>query len=334
MQKEEMFRQLFRRERESNRIGEFYFMNSKLLEKLGLLTFALVFWLSLGAAGTLHAQESTFDWQATNDESARLDPADYYTGRVFKFGDQAGNVHLDIEAQDQVTVEMAPSEQWSEAMRHPELLARVSFRCIREHVTKATYLCNIAPGRPMTLVFRDERDADRTMVTGLGQGSTEHGTVRQFLSPNDIHIQYYRWACVENCNAPKYQWVAELKETYDLNSTLKVYDGIAAERDGEPFSVKVSSPVPVTVAIVPSRAAAELRAKPDSLDSALDGRTCMERSVRSAAFECTFDVADGPQSLVAVVMAAEGGKAPANKKAEVEVVASKCVANCLTDPEK
>jgi hypothetical protein len=61
----------------------------------------------------------------------------------------------------------------------------------------------------------------------------------------------------------------------------------------------------------------------------------MERSVRSVAFECTFDVADGPQSLVAAVVIPEGsGKVPANKKAEVEVVASKCVANCLTDPEK
>lgn len=310
-------------------------MTSKILEKWGLLTFAVVFWLSSSAAGNLAAQESTFDWQAANDETARLDPADYYTGRVFKFGDQAGNVHVDIEAQDQVTVEMAPTEEWSEAMRHPELLARVNFRCIREHVTKVTYVCDVAPGRPMTLVFRDERDADRTAVTGFGQSSGDHGTVRQFLSPNDIHIRYYRWACVENCNPPKYQWVAELKETYDLNSALKIYDGIMAERNGEPFSVKVTSPVPITVAIVPARAADELRAKPGSLDSALDGRTCLERSVRSAAFECTFDVADGPQSLVAVVVVPEdGGKAPANRKAEVEVVASKCVANCLTDIEK
>jgi len=309
-------------------------MNSRALEKWGLLTFALAFWLSSGAAGNLAAQESTFDWQATNDETARLDPADYQAGRVFKFGDQAGNVHVDIEAQDQITVEMAPYEEWSEAMRHPELLPRVNFRCIREHVTKGTYVCDVAPGRPMTLVFRDERNADRTTVTGLGQ-SSEHGTVRQFLSPNDIHIQYYRWACVENCNPPKYQWIAELKETYDLTSPLKIYDGITAERDGEPFSVKVTSPVPMTVALVPSRAADELRTKPDGLDSALGGRTCIERSVRSVAFECTFDVADGPQSLVAaVVIPEDGGKVPANKKAEVEVVASKCVANCLTDPEK
>jgi hypothetical protein len=307
-------------------------MNSKLLEKKALLVLTVLCALSLCAARGSCAQESTFDWQTTNDETARLDPADYHTGRAFKFGDQAGNVHVDIEAQEQVTVEMAPSEEWSEAMRHPELLRRVSFRCVREHVTKVTYVCDVAAGRPMTLVLRDERNSERTTVTAFSQTSTDHGTVREFLSPNDIHIQYYRWSCVENCNPPKYQWIGELKETYDLTPALKVYDGIMPERDGEPFSVKVDSPVPITVAIVPSRAAEELRAKPDSLDSALNGRHCMERSVRSTAFECTFDLADGPQSLVAVP---EGGsKVPANKKAEVEVVASKCVANCLTDPEK
>jgi len=302
------------------------------LEKRGLLVVAVVFGLSLCAARRSAAQESTFDWQATNDETARLDPTDYHTGRVFKFGDQAGNVHVEIDAQEQVTVEMAPSEEWSEAMRHPELLPRVSFRCVREHITKATYVCDVAAGRPMTLVLRDERNSERTAVTGFGETSTDHGTVREFLSPNDIHIQYYRWSCVQNCNPPKYQWIGELKETYDLTQALKVYDGILAERDGEPFSVKVDSPVPMTVAILPARAAEELRAKPDNLDATLSGRPCMERSVRSAVFECTFDVADGPQSLVAV--SEGGGKVPANKKAEVEVVASKCVANCLSDPEK
>ena len=307
-------------------------MNSKLLEKRGLLTFALVFALSAGTSRTEGAQESTFDWQLTSDDSARLDPADYHTGHVFKSGDQTGNVHVDIDAQEPITVEMAPAQEWSEAVRHPELLPRVSFRCVREHVTKATYVCDVAPGRPMTLVLRDERNSDRTAVTSFGASLTEHGTVREFLSPNEIHIHYYRWACVQNCNPPQYQWINELKETYDLTSALKIYDGITAERDGQPFSVKVNSPVPMTVAIVPARVADELRGKSDNLGSSLNNRSCMERSVRSAAFECTFDLADGPQSFVAVPEAAN--KLPPNKKVGVEVVASKCVANCLTDIEK
>jgi hypothetical protein len=58
----------------------------------------------------------------------------------------------------------------------------------------------------------------------------------------------------------------------------------------------------------------------------------MEKSVRSTVFECTFDLADGPQSFIAVPEA--GSTVPPNKKAEVEVISSKCIANCLTDPEK
>jgi hypothetical protein len=307
-------------------------MNSKLLEKRGLLAFALVFGLSVGVARASRPQESTFDWLPSNDESPRLDPADYHTGRVFKPGDQAGNVHVDIEAQEPVTVEMAPAEEWSEALRHPELLPRVTFRCVREHVTKTTYICDVAPGHPMTLVLRDERDSAHTAVTAFGGTFNDRGTVREFVSPNDIHIQYYRWACVQNCNPPRYQWMSELKETYDLTSAPKIYDGITPDRDGEPFTVKMNSPVPMTVAIVPSHLADKLRENPDSLASALDKRPCIEKSVRSTAFECTFDLADGPQSFIAVPEA--GSTVPPNKKAEVEVIASKCIANCLTDPEK
>ncbi len=306
-------------------------MNSKLLEKSGLLAFVVAFGLSIGGTRAAGAQESTFDWQTTTEESGRLDPADYHTGRVFKAGQQAGNVHVDIDAQEPVTVEMAPTEEWSEALRHPELLTRVTFRCVRQHVTKATYICDVAPGRAMTLVLRDERSSYQTTVTAFG-AQTDHGTVREFLSPNDIHIQYYRWACIENCNPPRYQWISELKENYELTSPLKIYDGIAAERDGQPFSVKINSPVPMTVAIVPSRVADELRGNPENIEAAFVNRSCMEKSARATAFECTFDLADGPLSFVAVPEA--GSKPAVNKKAEVEVTASKCVANCLTDLEK
>src|SRR4029077_3694703 len=307
-------------------------MDSNRLKTRGVLAFVLIFGCGIGAARPAAAQESTFDWLAASDEGTRLDPAHCHTGRVSSPGDQAGNVHVDIEAQEPVTVEMAPTEEWSEAVRHPELLPRVTFRCVREHVTKTTYICDVAPGHPMTLLLRDERDSAHTAVTAFGATLNGHRTVREFVSPNDIHIQYYRWACVQNCNPPRYQWMSELKETYELTSAPKIYDGIAPERDGEPFNVKMNSPVPMTVAIVPSRVADELRENPDSLNSALDKRSCMQKSVRSAAFECTFDVADGPQSFVA--FPEESSTLPPNKKAEVEVIASKCIANCLTDPEK
>ena len=306
-------------------------IDCKLLQKNGLLAVAFVSGLAICASGRA-AQEQTFDWQVTNDQSVRLDPSGYHTGQVFKssdqVGDRVGNVHVDIEAQEPITVEMAPTGEWSEALRHPELLPRISFRCIREHVMKMTYACEVPAGRPMTLVVRDERDGGRTANIGFGAGADDHGTVRDFVAPNDIHINYYRWACVENCSPPQYQWTTELKERYELTRAMKVYDGIAADRDGEPFSVKVSSPVPMTVAIVPTRVAERARAKGSDIDGAVGSGNCTQRGAQSGTFECTFDVSDGPLSLVA---APEGGnKLGSKEKAEVEVEASKCVANCLT----
>ena len=307
-------------------------MNSKRLKQRSLLIFLIVFGLTSGARRIRAAQEPTFDWLPVNDESTRLDPAGYHTGRVYKPGNQGSNLHVDIDAQGPVTVEMASAEEWSEALRHPELIARVTFRCIREHVLKTTYVCDLPPERPMTLVIRDERDGGRSVLTGLGAGLSEHGTVREFASPNDIHIQYYRWACVEECNPPQFQWISQLREKYELTPLLKVYGGLAADREGEPFSIKIKSPVPVAVGVVPSHVADELRKKRDNLDSVLENGSCKQRAAQSVTFECTFDVADGPQSLV--VVPESDAKIPPGKRAEVEVTASECVANCLTEPEK
>ena len=301
-------------------------IHCKLLQRNGLLAIALFSGMAMCAYGRA-AQEQTFDWQATSDQSARLDPSDYHTGQVFKSRDKAANVHVDIEAQEPITVEMAPTGEWSEALRHPELMPRITFRCIREHVTKMTYACEIPAGRPMTLVVRDERDGGRTTAVGYGLSGDDHGTVRDLAAPNDIHISYYRWACVENCSPPQYQWTTELREKYELTRAMKVYDGIAADRDGEPFSVKVNSPVPMTVAIVPTRMAERARAKGDISGAAGTGN-CIQRGAQSGTFECLFDVSDGPLSLVAAPET--GNKVGSKAKAEVEVAASKCVANCLT----
>jgi hypothetical protein len=312
-------------------IGECPMINCKLLNKKGLLAFVLIAGLAICAPGRA-AQEPTFDWQATNDQTVRLDPSGYHTGQVFKSRDHAGNVHVDIEAQEPVTVEMAPTGEWSEALRHPELLPRITFRCVNEHVVKMTYACEVAAGRPMTLVIRDERDGGRTANVGFGAGVDERGnlggTVRDFVAPNDIHINYYRWICVEHCNPPQYQWTTELKERYEVTRAMKIYGGMAADRDGEPFSVNFTSPVPMTVAIVPTRMAERARERGNDVSGAVGNGNCTQRGAQSGTFECTFDVSDGPLSVVAAPEG--GGKLGSNEKAEVEVSASKCVANCLT----
>jgi hypothetical protein len=84
------------------------------------------------------------------------------------------------------------------------------------------------------------------------------------------------------------------------------------------------------VALVPSSVANQLHGKPDMLEPALEKTSCQQRGVQSQTFECTFNAADGPQSLI--VVPEDTGKVP-HKKTEVEFFASKCVANCTLPPE-
>ncbi len=294
-------------------------------------------------------QPKVFKWLPANDESLRLDPANYHTGRTYRPGSNGGNIHVDIKAEKPVTIFLTSEEEWNAAMQHPEALANLQQLCLREHVLETTYLCDLPPAA-MTLVIRDERKSpdaavfagigavldpnektDRAVAVGIatvltGQGSATH----HFYAPNDVHIQYYRWDCVENCIQPEFQWIRGVKEKYDLTSFLKVYGGFASDHDGEQVSIKIKSPVPMIVAMLPSQVAGQLHAKPETLEIVLQNIPCQQRGVQSLQFECAFNVADGPQSLI--VLPEPGTNIPNHKKAEVEMLASKCVANC-TPPE-
>jgi hypothetical protein len=83
-----------------------------------------------------------------------------------------------------------------------------------------------------------------------------------------------------------------------LSSSLKVYGGYAPDRDGEVVSIKVKAPVPMLVAMVPSSVANQLHDKPEILEPALEKKACQQRGVQSQTFQCTFNAADGPQSLI------------------------------------
>src|SRR5260370_5428731 len=150
--------------------------------------------------------------------------------------------------------------------------------CLREHVVKTTYLCDL-PAEPMTLVVRDDRGSSESAASaGLGEVLKRDGAVlntpagnvasagvgrgvilkkeaaptRHFKSPNDLHIQYYRWVCISNCFPPQFQWIQQAKEKYELTSFLKVYGGYAPDPDGEGVSIKIKAPGPMLVAIVAS----------------------------------------------------------------------------------
>ncbi len=307
------------------------------------LAFLLVLVASSGQC--FGQQPKVFKWLPANEESLRLDPANYHTGRTYHPGSNGGNIHVDIKAEKPVTIFLTSEEQWNAAVQHPEALANLRQLCLREHVLDTTYLCDLPPAA-MTLVVRDERNSpdaavfagigsvldpnektDRAVAVGIatvltGQGSATH----RFYAPNDVHIQYYSWDCAENCIQPEYQWIREVKEKYDLTTFLKVYGGFVSDHDGEQVSIKVKSPVPMIVAMLPAQVAGQLHVKPDALETALENLPCQQRGVQSSQFECTFNVADGPQALI--VVPEPGANVPNHKKAEIEMLAAKCVANC------
>jgi hypothetical protein len=314
----------------------------------GILAFSMICGVSVPSFG----QQRIFNWLPANDEGVRLDPANYHSGRTYHPGSNGGNIHVDIKAQQPITIFLTDAEAWTTALQHPEAIAGLRQLCPREHVLETTYVCELPP-EAMTLVIRDDREsADHAVFAGLGSAldpnngvvdpnntvaramgigvatvlRSQNSSGRKFVSPNDVHIQYYRWDCVENCIQPEYQWFEQVKEKYQLTSFLKVYGGFAPDHDRTQVSIKIKSPVPMIVAMLPSRVADQLHSQPGALESALEKNSCQQRGVQTLQFQCTFNAEDGPQSLIVVPEAASNVP---HKKAEVEMQAVKCIANCI-----
>ena len=62
--------------------------------------------------------------------------------------------------------------------------------------------------------------------------------------------------------------------------------------------MKIKSPIPLTVALLPSHLADQVYDKTVTLTDALDKTGCKERGVQSMSFNCTFNVANGTQTLL------------------------------------
>ena len=311
------------------------------------IAFLFAFLLMLALAGPSFGQvpERVFNWQPGNQEDVRLDPANYHAGQTYFANGNGGNMQVDIKSELPVTIFLAHTDEWNAALQHPEGLSSLQQLCPREHVVETRYSCFVPPVS-MTLVIRDERNnPDQAVFAGLGavldpnnktqravgegiatiftgQGSA---ATRRFKAPNDVHVQYFRWLCVENCIQPRFQWIEQVKEKYQLTSFLKVYGGYTPDHDAAQVSIKIKSPVPMAVAMVPSDIANQLHAKPDMLESALEKNSCQQRGVQSLQFQCTFNQADGPQSLI--VAPEDNGSVP-HKKAEIEMQFVKCIENC------
>jgi len=188
--------------------------------------------------------------------------------------------------------------------------------CVKEHVTSTIYECHLPSERPMIITFRDERRPEKPVLTAigviLGPGA------RQFFSPNDLHIQYYR------CLQPEFHWRRILNEKYQITPVPKVYSLMTPDHDGQELSVKIKSPIPLTVALLPSHLADQVYDKTVTLTDALDQTGCKERGVQSMSFNCTFNVAHGTQTLLILPDIDFSG----HKKATVEINTVQCVERC------
>jgi hypothetical protein len=174
----------------------------------------------------------------------------------------------------------------------------------------------------MIITFHDERRPEKPVVTTigviLGPG------VRQFMAPNDLHIQYFRVL------QPEFHWRRILDEKYQITSMPKIYSLMTPDHDGQELSVHIKSPIPLTIALLPSHLADQVYDKTVSLTDALDQTGCKERGAQSMNFNCTFNVANGTQTLLIMPDIDFSG----HKKATVEVDTVKCVERCdlLTPP--
>lgn len=320
--------------------------------KIAFLSALLMCTLSAPSFGQV--PDRVFNWQPGNQEDVRLDPANYHAGQTYFASGDGGNMQVDIKSQQPVTIFLAHTDEWNAALQHPEGLNNLQQLCTREHVVETRYSCFVPPVS-MTLIIRDERyspdhavfsglgailapnngvvDANNRVERAVGAGITgitavlseRESSKRQFRAPNDVHVQYFRWLCVENCVQPEFRWTWQVKEKYQLTSFLKVYGGFTPDHDGAQVSIKIKSPVPMVVAMLPSDVANQLHAKPEMFEPALEKNPCQQRGVQSLEFQCTFNLADGPQSLI--VAPEDNGKVP-HKKAEIEMQFVKCVENC------
>jgi hypothetical protein len=274
-------------------------------------------------AASASAQDNrVFNWTPANSETIPMEPASLHAGRIYHPEAGGGNLHVGIESRYPVTVAMAWADEWNAAMQNPSAPVNFEFLCIKEHVTNTVYECHLPSERPMIITFHDERRPQKPVIATigviLGPGA------RQFIPTDNVHIQYYSWNCVDNCVLPCFEWRRILNEKYDVTPVPKVYSLMTPDHDDQKLSVKIKSPIPLTVALLPSHLADQVYDKTVSLTDALDQTGCKERGVQKMSFNCSFNVANGTQTLLVLPDITFSG----HKKANVEVNTVKCVRNC------
>jgi hypothetical protein len=344
-----------------------------------------------------------FDWVPGDTVVNRLDPGEFFHGSTIDFGATDRVYHFDLEARWPVTIAVVPTQDWYYALngQFGKSLDNINYFCFQEHVVKTTFDCKINyantslfmvivderaplpsdqyplsqpvgpsavqnPAQPTTQaaaravaapaigqnpVLKTNQPAAQPSVqkpalverafseiTNASNRNTPPTTVasagppgaygqRPFLAPNEIRRLGYLWRCVDACDQPDFGWGFQVRESYPLSNALKLYGGtVIPDHDGEQVNIHVKSPVPMAVAMVRAKVASRLYSEPDKFEATIENSACMQRGVQDSAFDCTFNLADGPQSLV--LLPENGADIPPHKKAEVVVQAFQCVDNC------
>ena len=283
---------------------------------------SIFFALFICALATVSSAQDNrvFNWTPANSETIPLEPASLHGARVYRPAAGGGNMHVQIDSRYPVTVAMAYADEWNAAIQNPDSAPNFSFICVKEHVTNSIYECHLPSERPMIITFHDERKPQKPIVSTIG--AVLGPQIR--ISPNDLHIQYFSWSCVNNCVLPCFGWRRILNEKYEITTVPKVYSLMTPDHDGPELNVKIKSPIPLTVALVPSHLADQVYDKTISLTAALDQTGCKERGVQSMSFHCSFNVANGTQTLLILPEMEFSG----HKKATVEASTEKCIDHC------
>ena len=156
-------------------------------------------------------QQKIFNWVPGGDETVSLDAGYYHGGPTFESSAKATDVRVDVDAQQPVRIYTVAAQEWINAAQRPDALQGLKTICVQEHVVKATYTCAPPEGMPVVVVIRDERLSesgssfgeviarhDRTGqdVERASSALLAERRVHEFVSPNNVHLQYY-----ESCNS-------------------------------------------------------------------------------------------------------------------------------------
>src|SRR5437773_10870679 len=99
-------------------------------EKTRFLLVALA--VAAFAGASFAQQQRIFNWLPANDETVRLDPANYHTGRTYDPNAPGQNNHEDTKAQKPASIFMRLERDCEAGLQHPETIASLPQACLRE----------------------------------------------------------------------------------------------------------------------------------------------------------------------------------------------------------